>query len=103
MNCPLCNVPLKVAVHRGVNVNYCPLCGGTWLDRYGLDNLSPTASAAPRASRRMLRIAILTALVLIACLLVTVTVGAVKLWPEVRSWTESLLGGKQTALTSFVW
>jgi hypothetical protein len=102
MNCPLCNVALKVAAHRGVDVNYCPLCGGTWLDRYGFDNLSPTAGARPRANRRILRIAIITALVLVGGLVVTATVGAVKLWPAVRTWSESLLSGKETALTSQV-
>ena len=48
MNCPLCNVALKVAGHRGVDVNYCQLCGGTWLDRQGFENLA----AAPAPPRR---------------------------------------------------
>ena len=100
MNCPLCNVALKAAAHRGVGVNYCPLCGGTWLDRYRFDNLSPTAVPGRPAYRRVLRIAVITALVLAGCLAVTVTVGAVKLWPAVRSWTESLLAGKGAVLNS---
>ncbi len=102
MNCPLCDVALKVARHRGVDVNYCPLCGGTWLDRYGFDNLSPTARAAPRIHRRVLRIAIFTALVLVGCLVATVSVGALKLWPTLRGWTEALLSGKEAVLTSQV-
>lgn len=103
MNCPLCNVALKVAGHRGVNVNYCPLCGGTWLERYGFDNLfSPAASAPPRPKRRILLIAIAATLVLGVCILATVMVGALKLWVTVQSWTGSLLSGKETALTSQV-
>ena len=45
MNCPLCSVALKVGSHRIVEVNYCPVCGGTWLDRWGLDHLSPSSAA----------------------------------------------------------
>jgi Zn-finger nucleic acid-binding protein len=74
MNCPLCHVALKATGHRGVGMNYCPLCGGTWLGRYGFDNLLPTVSSAPRARRRMLCIAIITAIVLVGCLVATVTV-----------------------------
>jgi Zn-finger nucleic acid-binding protein len=39
VNCPICNVELKIAGHCSVSVNYCPLCGGTWLDKGGLDRL----------------------------------------------------------------
>ena len=102
MTCPICNIALKLAQHRGVDVNYCPLCGGTWLDRYRFDHLPTPTTAAPRPHRRMLRIAILTALVLAVCLVAVVSVAAVKLWPTVRSWTEALLSEKETALTSQV-
>jgi hypothetical protein len=100
MNCPLCNVSLKVASHRSVEVNYCPLCGGTWLDRLALNNLSPSAAASRRFPSRLLRIAVLTALILAGCLIATVAVGAIKLWPAVRSWSESLFSGKDTAVTA---
>ena len=50
----------------------------------------------------MLRIAVLTVLVLTGCLIAAVSVAAVKLWPTVRTWTEALLSGKETALTSQV-
>ena len=102
MNCPLCKIALKVVGHRGVEVNYCPLCGGTWLDRWGYDNLSRAVTPARHARRRWLRVAILTALLLAGCLVAVVSVGAVKLWPAVRSWTEALLSGKETTLTSQV-
>ena len=102
MNCPLCNVALKAAGYRRVDVNYCPLCGGTWLDRWGYENLSENVTPAKHHRPRWLRITILTALVLAGCLLAVVSVGAVKLWPTVRSWTGAVLSGEGTALTSEV-
>ena len=101
MNCPICNVGLKIAGHRGVNVNYCPLCGGTWLDKGGFDSLPSVARMLPqglRVPRRLLRIAILTALVLVGCLIATISVGAIKLWPTVRGWAEAVLTGKEISL-----
>jgi len=100
MNCPLCNVALKAVSYRSVEVNYCPLCGGTWLDRLALDNVSQAAVKSLSFPLRLLRIAILTALILAGCLIATVAVGAIKLWPTIRSWTESLLSGKDTAVTA---
>ncbi len=102
MNCPLCNIALKATGYRRIELNYCPLCGGTWLDRRGYDNLPGAVSPARHARRRWLRVAILTALLLAVCLVAAVSVGAVRLWPAVRSWTEALLSGKETALTSQV-
>ncbi len=49
-----------------------------------------------------MRIALLTALVLAGCLIATITVGAVKLWPAVKNWTEALLTGKGTSVTNEV-
>ena len=83
-------------------MNYCPLCGGTWLDRWGFDHLSPSARPVRRFPPWLLRVAILTALLLAGCLISTVAVGAMKLWPTVRSWTEALLGAKETSLTAQV-
>lgn len=97
MNCPICNIVLKFADYRRIEVNYCPLCGGTWLDRWSYECLSEAVTSPRHSHRRWLRIAILTALVLVGCLVATVTVGAVKLWPMVRSWTEALLDGRETA------
>lgn len=39
MNCPLCNVQLKMADRQGVEINYCPDCRGVWIDRGGLDKI----------------------------------------------------------------
>jgi hypothetical protein len=105
MNCPICNVGLKIVGHRGVSVNYCPLCGGTWLDRGGFDRLPSVARMLPqrpRAPRRLLRIAILTALILVGCLIATISIGAIKLWPTVRGWTKAMLTGKEIPLAQQV-
>jgi uncharacterized protein (UPF0147 family) len=101
MNCPICNIGLKIAGHRGVSVNYCPLCGGTWLDKAGFDRLSSVAKMLPqglRVPRRLLRIGILTALILAGCLITAISVGAFKLWPTVRGWAEAVLTGKEISL-----
>jgi Zn-finger nucleic acid-binding protein len=37
MNCPKCRVALKMYVRQGIEINYCPLCRGVWLDRSELD------------------------------------------------------------------
>ncbi|MFZ5989309.1 MAG: zf-TFIIB domain-containing protein [Bacillota bacterium] len=39
MNCPLCNVELKMADRQGVEIDYCPQCRGVWLDRGELDKI----------------------------------------------------------------
>ena len=83
-------------------MNYCPVCGGTWLDRWGFDHLSPSVRPVRRFPPWLLRVAILTAMLLAGCLIATVAVGAMKLWPTVRSWTEALLGAKETSLTAQV-
>jgi hypothetical protein len=41
-------------------------------------------------------------MLLAGCLIATVAVGAMKLWPTVRSWSEALLGAKETSLTAQV-
>jgi hypothetical protein len=105
MNCPICNVGLKIAGHRGVSVNYCPLCGGTWLDKGGFDRLPSAArmlTQGPRVPGRLLRIAILTALILAGCLIATISVGALKQWPTVRGWAGALLAGKDIPLAEQV-
>jgi hypothetical protein len=80
MNCPLCSVALKVASHRRVEVNYCPVCGGTWLNRWEFDHLSPSARPVRTLPPWLLRVAILTALLLAGCLIAAVAVGAMKVW-----------------------
>jgi hypothetical protein len=96
---------LKIAGHRGVNVNYCPLCGGTWLDKGGFDHLPSVArmlAQGPQAPRRLLRIAILTALILLGWLIATISVGAIKRWPTVRGWADPPLTGKEIPLAQQV-
>jgi Zn-finger nucleic acid-binding protein len=39
MNCPVCNVELKVADRQGIEIDYCPQCRGVWLDRGELDKI----------------------------------------------------------------
>ena len=39
MNCPVCNIELKMGDRQGVEVSYCPNCRGIWLDRGGLDKI----------------------------------------------------------------
>jgi Zn-finger nucleic acid-binding protein len=39
MNCPACNVELKMADRQGIEVDYCPKCRGVWLDRGELDKI----------------------------------------------------------------
>ena len=39
MNCPVCNVELKMMERQGVEIDYCPQCRGVWLDRGELDKI----------------------------------------------------------------
>ena len=39
MNCPVCNVELKIYVRQNIEVDYCPQCRGVWLDRGELDKI----------------------------------------------------------------
>ena len=39
MNCPVCNVELKMTERQGVEIDYCPNCRGVWLDRGELDKI----------------------------------------------------------------
>jgi Zn-finger nucleic acid-binding protein len=101
MKCPICEVALKIAGHRGFSISYCPLCGGTWLDSSGFDRLSapaPMAPGTPKIPRRLLRIVLLRALILVGCLIATISVGAVKLWPTVRSWVAALVTGGESPM-----
>lgn len=43
MNCPRCNVELKVEDHKGIEVDRCPSCQGMWLDYGELDQLEDIA------------------------------------------------------------
>ena len=39
MNCPLCEIDLKMAERSGIGIDYCPKCRGVWLDRGELDKI----------------------------------------------------------------
>lgn len=45
MNCPTCNVQLKMGDRQGVEVKYCPDCRGVWIDRGGLDKIIDRSAA----------------------------------------------------------
>jgi Zn-finger nucleic acid-binding protein len=53
MKCPTCpDAHLVITDRQGVEIDYCPACGGIWLDRGELDKLLDHATyvAAPTAS-----------------------------------------------------
>ena len=39
MLCPVCRVKLTMAVRQNVEIDYCPVCRGVWLDRGELDKI----------------------------------------------------------------
>lgn len=48
MRCPQCpDAHLLMTERQGVEIDYCPLCRGVWLDRGELDKLIDRASVAP--------------------------------------------------------
>ncbi len=53
MDCPHCNVELKLAERKSIEIDYCPKCRGVWLDRGELDKLlaSSDGEHRPRSER----------------------------------------------------
>ncbi len=47
MNCPTCNVELKMTERQGVEIDYCPQCRGVWLDRGELDKIIERSDSEP--------------------------------------------------------
>ncbi|HYP40099.1 MAG TPA: zf-TFIIB domain-containing protein [Chloroflexia bacterium] len=39
MQCPNCNIELRMADRQGIEIDYCPQCRGVWLDRGELDKI----------------------------------------------------------------
>jgi Zn-finger nucleic acid-binding protein len=39
MQCPVCNVELKMTERQGIEIDYCSQCRGVWLDRGELDKI----------------------------------------------------------------
>jgi len=55
MVCPLCAGELKVVERQGIELDYCPDCGGIWLDQGELSELIRRESAAAmREGQRLL-------------------------------------------------
>lgn len=52
MNCPVCNVELKMTDRRGVEIDYCPKCRGVWLDRGELDKIIERCETGFESSER---------------------------------------------------
>jgi Zn-finger nucleic acid-binding protein len=52
MNCPTCNVELRITDRQGVEIDYCPKCRGVWLDRGELDKLIERGTAGSYQQRR---------------------------------------------------
>ncbi|MBS1854248.1 MAG: zf-TFIIB domain-containing protein [Acidobacteria bacterium] len=92
MRCPLCSISLKAASHRGIALSYCPVCGGTWLDRERYGDVG-SAAARHHGHRRPARAAAVAGLAIAVCLLVALAAGAVKFWPVVSGWVRTLAGG----------
>lgn len=59
MNCPVCNLELKMSERHDVEIDYCPKCRGVWLDRGELDKIIERAAgdrvAPVEAERRVQR------------------------------------------------
>ena len=45
MQCPVCDVPLKLSERQGIEIDYCPQCRGVWLDRGELDKIIERTTA----------------------------------------------------------
>ena len=39
MNCPVCNIAMRVSERDGADIDYCPQCRGVWLDRGELEKI----------------------------------------------------------------
>lgn len=47
MHCPNDNTELRQTDRQGVEVDYCPICRGIWLDRGELEKILDRSVAAP--------------------------------------------------------
>jgi Zn-finger nucleic acid-binding protein len=39
MNCPICDIAMRISDRDGVEIDYCPQCRGVWLDRGELEKI----------------------------------------------------------------
>lgn len=51
MQCPVCDVELKISERQGVEIDYCPKCRGVWLDRGELDKIIERSAAVVPSSQ----------------------------------------------------
>lgn len=53
MKCPHDGIELMMSERQGIEIDFCPLCRGVWLDRGELDKIiERAAQEAPRATRQ---------------------------------------------------
>lgn len=48
MKCPTCNVILVSTDRNGIEIDYCPLCWGVWLDKGELNQIIERSVSEPR-------------------------------------------------------
>ena len=54
MDCPRCGVEMNVADQQGMEIDYCPVCHGVWLDQGELHKIvSLTSSAILEVAKTM--------------------------------------------------
>ena len=51
MRCPACSCDLQILVRSGVEIDYCPVCRGVWLDRGELDKIVERSGCITEAGR----------------------------------------------------
>lgn len=51
MKCPNCAIDLLISERHGIEIDYCPLCRGVWLDRGELDKILQRSNGERRHSR----------------------------------------------------
>ncbi|MCD4665067.1 MAG: zf-TFIIB domain-containing protein [Bacteroidales bacterium] len=51
MNCPLCNVELKMSERQGVEIDYCSQCCGVWLHGGELDKIIERSISFPAKNK----------------------------------------------------
>jgi hypothetical protein len=54
MSCPVDGAMLVMSDRQGIEIDYCPICRGVWLDRGELDKIiERTGTIAPKAQAAM--------------------------------------------------
>ena len=52
MNCPVDGAVLEMSERQGVEIDYCPMCRGVWLDRGELDKIIERTDSYDRTRDR---------------------------------------------------